>query len=246
KEIWDELISLSPKYAEATYEKLDANGGLGYIQWPCTKEAPNGTQVLYAQSDGSIKFETPDGKGRLFTVEWMPPIEKLSEEFPFILSTVREVGHYSCRSMTGNCKALAALADEPGYVQMNKEDAKALGIKDQELVWIHSHHGKVISRASVSTRTNKGALYMTYQWWVGACNELVGENLSPISKTPEYKFTPSRVEKIEDQDWAEHHVVQTYSEIKQRLRKENASGTLPVSVEGQRGGKTPVQPVQAL
>ena len=44
-EIWNELISLSPKYAEATYEKLDANGGLGYIQWPCTKDAPNGTQV---------------------------------------------------------------------------------------------------------------------------------------------------------------------------------------------------------
>ena len=30
-----------------------------------------------------------------------------------VLSTVREVGHYSCRSMTGNCAALAALADEP-------------------------------------------------------------------------------------------------------------------------------------
>ena len=38
-----------------------------------------------------------------------------------ILSTVREVGHYSCRSMTGNCKALASLADEPGYVQVHPD-----------------------------------------------------------------------------------------------------------------------------
>ena len=44
-----------------------------------------------------------------------------------VLSTVREVGHYSCRSMTGNCAALAALADEPGYAQINTEDAKRLG-----------------------------------------------------------------------------------------------------------------------
>ncbi|VEB08223.1 formate dehydrogenase H, selenopolypeptide subunit [Klebsiella pneumoniae] len=26
---------------------------------------------------------------------------------------------------------------------------------------------------------------MTYQWWVGACNELTQDNLDPISKTPE-------------------------------------------------------------
>lgn len=41
-----------------------------------------------------------------------------------VLSTVREVGHYSCRSMTGNCAALAALADEPGYAQINTADAE--------------------------------------------------------------------------------------------------------------------------
>ena len=225
REIWNELISLSPKYAEATYEKLDANGGLGYIQWPCTKDAPNGTQVLYAQPDGSIKFETADGLGHLFTVEWVPPVEKISSEFPLVLSTVREVGHYSCRSMTGNCKALAALADEPGFVQMNDKDAEALGIRDHELVWVQSHHSKVITRAQISPRTNKGAVYMTYQWWIGACNELVGEVLSPITKTPEYKYVPVRVEKIEDQVWAESHVVQVYSELKQRLRKEKANGT---------------------
>ncbi len=46
---------------------------------------------------------------------------------------MREVGHYSCRSMTGNC-ALAALADEPGYAQINTQDAKRLGIEDEALV----------------------------------------------------------------------------------------------------------------
>ena len=55
--------------------------------------------------------------------------------------------------------------------------------------------------------------------------ELVGEVLSPITKTPEYKYVPVRVEKIEDQPWAESHVVQVYSELKQRLRKEKANGT---------------------
>ena len=115
-----------------------------------------------------------------------------------VLSTVREVGHYSCRSMTGNCAALAALADEPGYAQINTEDAKRLGIEDEALVWVHSRKGKIITRAQVSDRPNKGAIYMTYQWWIGACNELVTENLSPITKTPEYKYCAVRVEPIAD------------------------------------------------
>jgi hypothetical protein len=48
-----------------------------------------------------------------------------------VLSTVREVGHYSCRSMTGNCAALAALADEPGYAQSTPptRNASALRMK---------------------------------------------------------------------------------------------------------------------
>lgn len=52
-------------------------------------------------------------------------MKSLTEEFPLVLSTMREVGHYSCRAMTGNCLAPAALADEPGFVQMNDEDAAA-------------------------------------------------------------------------------------------------------------------------
>ncbi|MFX5793716.1 molybdopterin dinucleotide binding domain-containing protein, partial [Acinetobacter baumannii] len=82
----------------------------------------------------------------------------------------------------------------PGYVTINPKDAKALGIRDQELVWVSSRRGKVISRASVTDRTNKGAVYMTYQWWIGACNELTIHAVDPIAKTPEYKYAAVRVE----------------------------------------------------
>ena len=214
KEIWDELRELCPIYYGATYEKM---ADLAYIQWPCrdVADSDQGTEYLY---DGGI-FDTPNGKGQLYTCEWRAPIDQVSDDYPMVLATVREVGHYSCRSMTGNCKALAALADEPGYIQINTSDAAALGIKDQELVWVASRQGKVITRANVSERPNKGAVYMTYQWWIGACNELVAENLSPITKTPEYKYCAVRVEPIADQKQAEHYVVQEYTGIKRRLRE---------------------------
>ena len=136
-----------------------------------------------------------------------------------VLSTVREVGHYSCRSMTGNCSALSTLADEPGYAQINTADAARLGIADESLVWVNSRKGRIITRAKVSERPNKGAIYMTYQWWIGACNELVTENLSPVTKTPEYKYCAVRVEAIADQAAAERYVIEEYAKLKAQLRE---------------------------
>ncbi|MBO0363102.1 formate dehydrogenase subunit alpha [Yersinia enterocolitica subsp. palearctica] len=213
KEIWDELRELCPLYYGATYEKM---AGLGYVPWPCTTEDSPGTPWLYAGN----KFDRPGGKGLLFASEWRAPMEQVDEEYPLVLCTVREVGHYSCRSMTGNCSALQTLADEPGYVQISPQDADKMRLQDQQLVWVTSRRGKVITRVSVSERINVGAVYMTYQWWIGACNELTLDHLDPISKTPEYKYCAVKLEAIADQTWAENYVQQEYSQLKARLRKE--------------------------
>ncbi|MDR5017849.1 formate dehydrogenase subunit alpha [Yersinia rochesterensis] len=213
KEIWDELRELCPLYYGATYEKM---AGLGYIPWPCTTEDSPGTPWLYAGN----KFDRPGGKGLLFASEWRAPMELVDEEYPLVLCTVREVGHYSCRSMTGNCSALQTLADEPGYVQISPQDADKMHLQDQQLVWVESRRGKVITRVSVSERINVGAVYMTYQWWIGACNELTLDHLDPISKTPEYKYCAVKLEAIADQTWAENYVQQEYSQLKARLRRE--------------------------
>ena len=92
EEIWNELISLCHLYTGATYEKL---AGLGYVQWPCTDVSKPGTPWLY---EGN-KFQTKSGKGLLFAAEWRPPLEKIDADYPLGLCTVREVGHYSCRSI---------------------------------------------------------------------------------------------------------------------------------------------------
>ncbi len=212
QEIWDELRSLCHLFTGATYEKM---ADLGYVQWPCPTEDHPGTPWLY---EGN-KFDTPSGKALLFAAEWRAPLEKVDADYPLGLCTVREVGHYSCRSMSGNCTALQTLADEPGFVQVHPDDAKKYGINDQELVWVVSRRGKVITRINVNDRVNQGAVYMTYQWWIGACNELTADHLDPISKTPEYKYSAVKLEAIADQDKAETYVKVEYSKMKTGLRK---------------------------
>ncbi|WP_333012769.1 formate dehydrogenase subunit alpha [Kluyvera sichuanensis] len=210
QQIWDEMRELCPLFYGVTYEKM---GEMGHVQWPCPTLDHPGTPYLY---EGN-QFATPDGKGHLFAAPWRAPAETPDADFPLVLCTVREVGHYSCRSMTGNCAALQSLADEPGFVQMNPQDANLLGVHDKQLVWVSSRRGKVISRASVSERINHGSVYMTYQWWVGACNELTQDNLDPISKTPETKYCAVKIEAIEDQNWAEIFALDSYQSMKTRL-----------------------------
>ncbi|MCU6668818.1 formate dehydrogenase subunit alpha [Enterobacteriaceae bacterium H4N4] len=212
QQIWDEMRELCPLFFGVTYEKM---GDMGHVQWPCPTLDHPGTPWLY---EGN-RFDTPSGKGQLFAAKWRKPAEVPDAEYPLVLCTVREVGHYSCRSMTGNCAALQTLADEPGFVQINPHDAATLGVTDRQLVWVSSRRGKVISRADVSERINKGAVYMTYQWWIGACNELTQDNLDPVSKTPETKYCAVKLEAIADQRWAENYAQTTYSAMKQRLRE---------------------------
>lgn len=211
QQIWDEVRALCPLFFGVTWEKM---GELGHVQWPCPTLDHPGTPWLYRNN----QFDTPTGKGQLFAAPWRAPAEVPDAEYPLVLCTVREVGHYSCRSMTGNCAALQTLADEPGLVQINPLDADKLGIGDQQLVWVSSRRGKVITRANYNERINQGAVYMTYQWWIGACNELTQDNLDPVSKTPETKYCAVNVAAIIDQQWAERHAQTLYSEMKQRLR----------------------------
>ncbi|OON40112.1 formate dehydrogenase subunit alpha [Izhakiella australiensis] len=212
QQIWDEMRELCPQFYGATYEKM---GDMGHVQWPCPTVDHPGTPYLYQDN----QFDTASGKGKLFAAPWRKPAELPDDEYPLVLCTVREVGHYSCRSMTGNCAALQSLADEPGFVQINPQDAAKAGISDRQLVWVSSRRGKVISRADVNERINQGAVYMTYQWWIGACNELTQDNLDPISKTPETKYCAVNLSRIDDQQWAENYAQTTYSAMKSRLRE---------------------------
>ncbi len=95
--------------------------------------------------------------------------------------TVREVGHYSCRSMTGNCKTLALLADEPGFVRMNPGTPRRAASKWRHRLDSTAAAARYTAVPTWSDRINKGTVYMTYQWWIGKCNELTIHKVDPVA-----------------------------------------------------------------
>jgi formate dehydrogenase major subunit len=216
QEIWDnEMRALWPAAAGATYERME---GVGYAQWPVPAEDHPGTRDLFLGG----QFTTPDKKARLMAHEYERPSELPDDSYPLVLCTVREVGHYSCRSMTGNCQTLSLLAEEPGFVHINPADAETRGIKQDDLVWVMSRRGKIITRAEVDDRINVGSVYMTYQWWIGKCNDLTLHAVDKRSNTPEDKYSACQIELVDDQLWAEEHAHEIYMRLKARLTVEAA------------------------
>nr|MDQ6120646.1 hypothetical protein [Klebsiella pneumoniae subsp. pneumoniae] len=83
-------------------------GDMGHVQWPCPTLDHPGTPWLYKDN----RFDTPRVKG---SCSPPPGARRRSARMTSgrWCSAPWEVGHYSCRSMTGNCAALQSLADEP-------------------------------------------------------------------------------------------------------------------------------------
>jgi formate dehydrogenase major subunit len=212
EEIWDELCAISPKFFGATYEKIDK---YGIIRWPCWTKDINDTGTQYLHKDGI--FAVAGNKGIFKAADYEPVKEMENKEYPIALSNFHDVGHHSMRSMTGNCRTLRNLEDEPGLIELSPENTKESGIQTGDIVRVVSKRGHCYSRCVTTSRIKKNTAYMTHQWWIGSVNELTVPYLDPQSKTPEYKYCAIKVEKIDDQGWAATEVARIYEQIRKNM-----------------------------
>jgi formate dehydrogenase alpha subunit len=187
EDIFNEMAKLTPSYAGMDYVRLNKPEAL---HWPCpTKEHP-GTPILHG-----AKFAHPDGMGVMFAVPYKPPAEVPDAEYPFILTTGRCIWQWHTGTMTRRSANLEAEAPT-GWIEVNPEDAKALGIKDKEMVKAISRRGEVKVPAKVTPDIMKGVMFMPFHFKECAANVLTNNALDPIAKIPEYKACAVRVEKI--------------------------------------------------
>lgn len=184
-EIWDEMASLSPIFAGMNYERLDASG----LQWPCPSLDHPGTPVMHIG-----RFNTENGLGKFVPLEHVPSNELVSEEFPLILTTVRQRQHYNNGSMTRRSKPIQTRWPEE-LVWISPMDAEALGIKNFDPIKITSRRGSVTAKAKVTDGCQRGIVSMTFHFAEANGNVLTNNAGDPITKTPEYKSCAVRIDR---------------------------------------------------
>jgi formate dehydrogenase major subunit len=186
REVFDELVSLSPNYAGLSYDNLGREGKLYPNPDP---EHTDGTVVLFDE-----QFGTDDGKAHLVPAEWLPAKELPDEEFPFILNTGRLLEHWHTGSMTRRSYALDSIAPE-AHVYLNPDDAEAMGIAEGDYARITSRRGSIELAAKLSFRDTPGTCFIPFHFREAAANVLTIDEIDPTGKIPEYKFCAVKVER---------------------------------------------------
>ncbi|RLG71379.1 MAG: formate dehydrogenase subunit alpha [Methanobacteriota archaeon] len=184
KEVFEEIARLTPSYAGITYERLDKELR---IPWPCPTRDHPGTPILHVE-----RFTR--GKGRFTPAEYREPAELPDDEYPFLLTTGRTLFHYHTGTMTRRTPKLVSEV-ETGYVELNGEDAKILGVKNNDLVVVTSRRGSIQVPVWVTDRVPRGVVFIPFHFAECAANVLTHAKLDPEAKIPEYKVCAVKIEK---------------------------------------------------
>lgn len=191
---YKELTSETPIDISAlSYSQLKEQGS---VQWPVTKEAPNGTPRLL--TDG--QFYTPDKKANITVPKESVLAEKPSKTHPFVLTTGRVRDQWHTMTRTGKVNKLNDHIDKP-TLAINKLDAFAKGIENNDLVTVYNERGILQLHAQISGTVKQGVLFIPMHWGkivnqkLGRVNNVTSSDIDPISKQPEFKYTAVQIKK---------------------------------------------------
>jgi len=184
-EVFAELASLWPALAGMSYERLQRES----LQWPCPSADHPGTPYLF--KDG---FSRKGGRALFTKVPHVLSHELPDEQYPYILTTGRQLFHYHTGTMTRRSVGLDAVAPEP-FVELNPEDAHRLGVEDKERLTVSSRRGSISLKARVSDIVPPKVVFIPFHYKEAAANILTSDALDPISKIMEAKVCAVNVEK---------------------------------------------------
>jgi len=179
----EEISQIVPFFAGISWEKLGKNG----LQWPVSKDGTD-TQILHTE-------EFKRGKGFFEFNAWRETEELVShaKEYPYILTTNRELEHYNCGAMTRRTANEKLLSDD--YLMINPEDATNNNIEDGDYVCIESPRGKVDVKARITDEVKRGILSTTFHFPEIMINNLTGDVHDSEAMCPEYKVVAVRIRK---------------------------------------------------
>jgi formate dehydrogenase major subunit len=184
-EIMDEIAKLTPMFAGVSYDRLDQPAGL---QWPVPTAAHEGTALMHQET-------FPKGKAQFVAVEYLPPGEAASKEYPFVLTTGRILQHYNCGAQTRRT-AILELVDTD-VLEMHPADMEGRHLRDGEIVRLVSARGEALLPVVESERVLQGHLFTSFHFPASTVNALLSSSADESSKCPEYKVSAVRVESIE-------------------------------------------------
>ncbi|WP_095497442.1 formate dehydrogenase subunit alpha [Paraferrimonas haliotis] len=184
--IWEEINHVTPQYHGIAWQRLRPGGDRPQgIQWPCKDESHPGTAILH--QNGAVR-----GKAKLHPVSFRMAAELPDAEYPFMLSTHRQLQQFHTGTMTRKTPGLDTLAQ--AQVMVSVEDAERLGLTNSQSVRLVSRRGSIETKAFITKRAQPGVVFMPFHFAEAAANVLTHSEVDPVAKIPEFKVSAVRLE----------------------------------------------------
>ena len=177
-DVLKEISSVVSFFEGVTWEGLGASP-MG-LQWPVNKKGED-TQILHI---GEFKR----GKGKFHYHDWKESEEltKHKNEYPFILTTSRELQHYNCATMTRRTSNVQILTKD--VIMLNPRDAKAKDLISGDRATLKSDRGEITLDVEVTDRVKRGVIRTTFHFPEVLINEVTSAVTDEETKCPEYKI----------------------------------------------------------
>jgi formate dehydrogenase major subunit len=187
KELLEEISQIVPFFAGVKWDELGENGK----QWPVLKDGTD-TEILHT---GTFKR----GKGKFEKATWKETqeLEQNASDFPYILTTNRELEHYNCGSMTRRTNNALILKED--VLIINPDDAKSHLINEGDMVCVISPRGKIDVKARISDEVKPGILSSTFHFPEVKMNDLTSNERDSEAMCPEYKVVAVNIRKSKGQ-----------------------------------------------
>lgn len=178
-----EIAEIVPFFAGVTWQNLGVNGK----QWPVKPDGTD-TEILH-QSEFKL------GKGRFhhFNFEESREVHKHGKDYPYIITTNRELEHYNAGTMTRRTRNVEILKED--VLLIHPLDAAKHFIEDGDMVCVESPRGKVDIKARITEEVKPGVLSSTFHFPEIMLNNITSDEHDSQAKCPEYKVVACRIRK---------------------------------------------------
>ena len=179
----DEISQIVPFFAGVTWQNLGTTGK----QWPV---APDGqdTKILHTET-----FK--NGKGKFHYFDWKESneIQTHGKEYPYIITTNRELEHYNAGTMTRRTRNVQILTED--VLMIHPDDAARHFIADGDMVCVESPRGKVDVKARITDEVKPGVLSSTFHFPEIMLNLITSNEHDSEAMCPEYKVVAVNIRK---------------------------------------------------
>ena len=157
-EVMAEIGQVVPFYSGASYDNLARDYGR---QWPCTKDRPLGTRLLFADGLPGQPFQ--------FEPVPRPNIPRYAPEaFPMAMIFGHSLYYWHQNVLVKHSETLkrelrVLLLDYPeGFVELNDGDATELGIRDGDKIRVRGSSGTAVTTARVTREVRSGTIFVPF------------------------------------------------------------------------------------